>query len=113
MAFAVQISISSKGVFAMNMKEKSWSSYEQKVFDCFKTYFPKADIQKDVHLKGRYSKRKRQIDILVTDETPSGPVKIVVDAKLHNRKLSVKTVEEFEGFLNDVGIKKGLLISNK
>jgi len=90
-----------------------WYSYEQEVFDCFKSYFPKADIQKNVYLKGRYSKRMRQIDILITEVTPAGSVRIVVDAKLYNRKLDVKTVEEFEGFLNDIGIEKGLLISNR
>lgn len=95
------------------MSHSAWSSYEQAVFDCFRSHFPRADIQKDVHLKGRYSKRMRQIDILITEETPAGSVRIVVDAKLYNRKLDVKTVEEFEGFLNDIGIEKGLLISNK
>lgn len=95
------------------MSNSTWSSYEQAVFDCFRSHYPRADIQKDVHLKGRYSKRMRQIDILITEDTPAGPVKIVVDAKLYNRKLDVKTVEEFEGFLNDIGIEKGLLVSNR
>ncbi len=91
----------------------SWAAYEQEVFGCFREHFPHADIQKNVHLKGRYSKRMRQIDVLITEQTPAGTVRIVVDAKRHNRKLDVKAVEEFEGFLNDIGIDKGLLISNK
>jgi tetratricopeptide (TPR) repeat protein len=97
----------------IKMRESNWSTYEQEVFDCFRTYFPKADIRKNVRIKGRYSKRLRQIDILITEKTPAGPSRIVVDAKLHNRKLNVKAVEEFEGFVNDIGADKGLLISNK
>ena len=95
------------------MIKSQWSSYEQEVFDCFKSYYPDADIKKDIHIRGRYSKRMRQIDILITEKAPSGPIQIVIDAKLYNRKVNVKTVEEFEGFLNDIGVDKGLLISNK
>jgi len=93
--------------------ESEWSRYEEEVFDCFKDQFPKADVRKDVRIKGRYSKRTRQIDVLITQQTPAGPSRIVVDAKYYNRKLNVKAVDEFAGFVDDIGAKKGLLISNK
>ncbi len=95
------------------MSDSGWKTYEQEVFDCFRAYFPVADVRKDMRIKGRYSKRLRQIDILITEKTPAGPSRIVIDAKLRNRKLNVKAVEEFEGFLEDIGADKGLLISNK
>lgn len=90
-----------------------WSKYEQEVFDSFKAHFPKADIKRNVRINGRYSKRSRQIDILIVEQTPAGPSRIVVDAKLYNRKLDVKAVDEFAGFVDDIGADRGLLITNK
>ena len=95
------------------MKDSSWECYEEKVFQCFRGHFPEAEVKKNVHIKGRYSKRLRQIDILITEHTSAGLSQIVVDAKQHKRKLDIKAVEEFEGLVDDVGIDKGLLISNR
>lgn len=95
------------------MIDKDWSSYEKEVFGCIKDNYPKADVKFDVRLKGRYSKRLRQIDVLITENCPFGLSQIIVDAKLHKRKLDVKAVEQFEGLVDDVGAEKGLLISNK
>src|SRR5437667_11093943 len=50
----------------------SWAVYEEQVFELFKEHFPAARIRKNVRVKGRFSKRKRQIDILMTETTPAG-----------------------------------------
>jgi hypothetical protein len=94
-----------------NMNNLSWTKYESMVLNCFKTHYPNSDIKRNVQIKGRYSKRKRQIDILITEITPAGSIRIVIDAKNHSRKLDVRAVDNFEGFLNDIGISKGLLIA--
>jgi hypothetical protein len=90
-----------------------WSGYEQEVFDVFKEHFPSARIQKDVRVVGHFSKRKRQIDIFLTESTPAGILKTVIDTKLFKRKVDVKAVEAFEGFVSDVGAQKGILITSR
>ena len=62
--------------------------------------------------KRRFSKRKRQIDILITENTPVGKLKTVVDAKCFRRKVDVKAIDGLAGFVEDVGAQKGMLITN-
>jgi hypothetical protein len=63
--------------------------------------------------KGRFSKRKRQIDILIAEKTPVGILKTVIDTKLFNRKVDVKAVDALAGFVDDVGAEKGMLITSR
>lgn len=90
----------------------AWSDYEQQVFETLKEHLPSADIQKNVKIRGRYSKRLRQIDMLISEETPTGVQKTVIDAKFYKKRVDVKVVDEFVGLVDDVGAKKGLLVTN-
>lgn len=90
-----------------------WTVYEQQVFELFRQYFPEAKVRKNVRVKGHFSKRKRQIDILMTENTPAGILKTVVDTKFFKRKVDVKAVEGLEGFVNDVGAQRGMLITSR
>lgn len=94
-------------------KKLEWVDYEQQVFEVFKEHFPAATIQKNVHIVGRFSKRKRQIDILMAEDTPAGTLKTVVDAKCFKRKVDVKAVDGLAGFVDDVGAQRGMLITNE
>jgi tetratricopeptide (TPR) repeat protein len=89
-----------------------WLTYEDQVFDVFKEHYPNATVQRNVHLVGRFSKRKRQIDILITEDAPSGPLQTVVDTKFFKRKIDVKAVDGFAGFVDDVGAQRGMLITS-
>ncbi len=91
----------------------SWAVYEEQVFELFKEHFPAARIRKNVRVKGRFSKRKRQIDILMTETTPAGILKTVIDTKFFKRKVDVKAVEGLEGFVADVDAQKGILITSR
>jgi tetratricopeptide (TPR) repeat protein len=90
-----------------------WAFYEQQVFEEFKLHFPAAKIKTNVRVTGRFSKRKRQIDILIIEETPAGTLKTVVDTKLFKRKVDVKAVDGFAGFVSDVGAQRGILITEE
>jgi hypothetical protein len=79
----------------------AWTAYEQQVFDLFREHFPKAVVRKNVMVRGRFSKRMRQIDILVTEITPVGQLKTVVDTKYFKRKVDVKAVDSLAGFVDD------------
>lgn len=45
--------------------EKTWKLYENQVFELFKSKYPKQEIKLNKRIVGRYSKVKRQIDILI------------------------------------------------
>lgn len=98
---------------AVKRNKPSWADYEHQVFGEFKQHFPSARIKTNVRVIGRFSKRKRQIDILVTEKTPGGTLKTVVDTKLFKRKVDVKAVDAFAGFVSDVGAQRGILITEK
>jgi hypothetical protein len=90
-----------------------WTIYEQQVFELFKDHLPSAKVRKNVHVKGRFSKRKRQIDILIAEKTAVGILKTVIDTKLFNRKVDVKAVDALAGIVDDVGAEKGMLITSR
>jgi tetratricopeptide (TPR) repeat protein len=90
-----------------------WKVYEKQVFDHFKEHFPGAEIKKNVHVMGRFSRRKRQIDVLVIEESPAGTITTVVDTKFFGRKVDVKAVDAFAGFVDDVGAQRGMLITSR
>ncbi len=90
-----------------------WSAYERQAFKLFKQYFPTAKVRKNIRVKGRFSKRKRQIDILIAEKTPAGILKTVVDTKLFTRKVDVKAVDALAGFVDDVGAQRGMLITSR
>ena len=71
---------------------------------------PNAEVIHDVHLTGRKSGRKRQIDILVRDRIGQYEIQIVIDCKDYKKPADVKSVEEFHGLLDDVGAQKGVLV---
>lgn len=87
-----------------------WQDYEKIVLEECRRVFRNADIIHNVHIKGLYSKRMRQIDVLV--QTDKGTV-YVVDAKKYGIKVDVKTVESFIGMVKDVGGNYGIIVSEK
>jgi len=91
----------------------NWSNYENQVFKVCKLYFPDANICRDIKLDGKYSKRKRQIDILIEENVGGNIITILVDCKLYNKKIDVKSVESLIGMVEDVGADKGLMITEK
>jgi len=90
----------------------TWNDYEIEIFNHFKSSYPKANILHDTHIEGRYSKTKRQIDILIEDYVAGNKMWIVIDGKYFVKKIDVKAVEMFIGMLNDCGVNKGIMITN-
>lgn len=93
--------------------DKKWKKYEQAVYEECQEWascsYTDWKVEKDVHIQGKYSGQTRQIDILMTSSGEE-PTKIVVEAKYYSTKVSVKTVDSFIGFLEDVGIENGLIV---
>lgn len=89
----------------------NWKNYEKEVHRYFSNMYPTATITYDAKLIGRYSKKERQIDVLIEDDIAGFPFKLVVDAKLFSKKIDVKAVESFIAMLEDVEANQGLLIT--
>ncbi len=90
-----------------------WKKYQKEIHQYFSDNYTGASIRHDVKIYGRYSKKERQVDILIEDEVAGYPIKIAVDAKNFSKKIDVKCVESFISMLEDVDVHQGLLITNK
>lgn len=91
----------------------SWRDYEIYITRHFQKIFPDAAIRHDVKQEGLLSKTQRQIDILIEGKIAGFNLKLVVDCKYFNKKIDVKQVDSFVGFLADLKASKGILITNK
>lgn len=91
----------------------AWKDYEGQIFDLLKSHYPDSDVSLDVKLPGRLSKTDRQIDVLISGDIAGNKIRIVVDGKLFNKKVDVKAVDSFIGFVRDVGAHKGILVSQR
>ncbi len=71
---------------------------------------PDAEVHHDVKIEGRATGRKRQVDVLVTQQVGQYEIRIVIECKDQARPVDVKGVEAFYGLLGDVGGQKGVLV---
>jgi hypothetical protein len=74
---------------------------------------PGADVLHNVHLDGRDSGVKRQIDVLVREKIGQYEIKIIIDCKDYNKPADVNDVGAFNTLLHDVGAQKGVLVCPK
>ena len=74
---------------------------------------PTAHVQHNILLDGRGSKRKRQIDVLVTQKIGQYEINVAIECKDYKKPVNVKGVEEFYGLLTNVGAQKGVLARPK
>lgn len=88
----------------------NWKEYEKEVLSECHRVFHNSDIEYNIYIKGLYSKRKRQIDIMVKDNNNTI---YIIDAKKYDAKINVKTVESFIGMIKDVGANYGIIVSEK
>lgn len=91
----------------------NWKDYEKEIHDYFYQMYPNANVTYDARLEGRYSKKQRQIDVLIEDEIAGFSTRVVVDAKYFSENIDVKCVESFISMLEDVGATHGLLVTQK
>lgn len=72
---------------------------------------PDAKVTHNAKIKGRHSKRSRQIDVLVEQKLGQYDIRIVLECKDYKRPVDVKGIEEFDGLLKDVEAHRGALVS--
>jgi hypothetical protein len=93
--------------------EPKWLVY-QKAVARLKESFGDCEVVHDYKIVGRRSGVERQVDIwLSTTIGGKHGVTVAVECKCHETTpISIKDVDAFYGFLDDVGAHKGVLISN-
>lgn len=88
-----------------------WREYEKTITEELQLRYPEYQITWNVQLIGNLSGVKRQVDILIEAKIGGNKFLTVVDAKMYNKPIDVKDVEEFLGFVKDVGAHRGLMVT--
>ncbi|ENN2394548.1 restriction endonuclease [Vibrio alginolyticus] len=69
---------------------------------------PNVTVLGDLRIRGEYSERSRQIDVLIEQ----GSIRTIVECKHYDKPIDVKAAESFMSMMNDVGANFGVLISS-
>jgi len=87
--------------------------YENAFFEKLLYEFPPTQfrVEKDDKVKGIYSNIYRQVDNAIYHKGKNKPFLVADTKRYSSRKLSVDKVDCFIGFLNDINIDFGILIS--
>lgn len=91
----------------------NWRKYEANILEYFTLRYPDQRISFDQQILGRYSKVKRQVDILIEGEVAGYDLRIIVDCKYFSKNVDVKAVESFCSMVDDLDAHQGILITNK
>ena len=90
-----------------------WKKYETEIFENFKEAYPNTKISYNQEIVGRYSKVKRQIDVLIEGRIAGKKLRIVLDGKYYSKKIDVKQVDSFISMVEDIDAAQGILITSK
>ena len=96
-----------------NFQYMNWRNYEHYIFYTFKDKYPECAIEFDKRIKGIISGRSRQIDLYIKGDVAGHTLVVIVDCKYFHKKIDIKIVESFLGFVKDVKGNRGVLITNK
>ncbi len=90
-----------------------WEIYEQQIFEKFRSKYDNCDFIKNHKIKGLYSNVNRQIDVAIIGNLAGIEQLGVIECKYYNKKIDVKTVDSFIGFIQDVNANFGIIITNQ
>jgi hypothetical protein len=89
---------------------KKWQKFESKTTEIIKELNPKAEVFPNIFLQGKLSLVRRQVDIKLTE--PGHYDFIAFECKDHGRSIDVPVIEAFNTKLQDIGAKKGAIVSS-
>ena len=114
MAFSIYVMCNKvKYKYKLHRPNMNWKNYEKEILTYLQQTFPETNISYDQEIVGRFSKVKRQIDILIEGEVAGYEIKIIVDCKYFAKNIDVKQVESFCSMIEDVDAHQGVLITHK
>lgn len=91
---------------------RKWQKYEEHILTKLEEQFPDSEILSNQKMRGRYSKTKRQVDVLLRGKLAKWDMLAVVACKCFSRKINVKSVDQFIGMVNDIGGHVGVMFTN-
>jgi hypothetical protein len=102
----------------LRRRPPQWKAYEAQIAASLRRLAsPDANVTFDdrgtLVLPGRFSGIDRQVDVLVEGRFAGLPEirRMIVDCKCFSRNVDVQAVEAFAGFLDDVNVELGLLVT--
>lgn len=98
----------------MSTPDPEWRQYERQIEDQLREIAPDAKITFDARLGGRFSGTDRQVDVLVEGEFKGyGRARMAVDCKFFSTNVTVTGADTFVGYVDDLGVDLGLLVTTK
>ncbi len=91
----------------------NWEAYEKHIFEKLYNDFPDSVITKNDRILGQFSNARRQVDISIRGKLAGHDVLGVVECKFFNKRVNVKVIDGFIGFLEDVKANLGIIVTNK
>lgn len=91
----------------------SWRDYENLVAKIVESLDEKASIRRNVRRRGVVSGRLRQIDVFAHGTFLRQKIEVLVECKLHSKKIGIGGVDELIGKCLDVGVDHAMLYSAK
>lgn len=95
-----------------NLERKDWKDYELQILKVYREKYPKRIVLDNQKIQGRNSKNPRQIDVVVY-KTDGQKIDIIIECKNLNKTVTVGILDAFFGKLDDLGLKRGIIISTK
>lgn len=95
------------------MSKNDWKLYEQQIYNKFSSEFSECEIIKNDYILGQFSKVNRQVDVSIKGMFAGHKILGVVECKCFNKKVDVKIIDSFIGFLEDVNANVGVIITTK
>jgi Restriction endonuclease len=90
--------------------EAKWKVYERMAAK-LEEGFQNCSVVLNHKVIGRRSGVERQVDVWVTGMVGGHEAQVAVECRLYARKVGIKDVEAFHGFIDDVGADRGVIIS--
>lgn len=92
--------------------EPDWKVYEKAIAHVEES-FQNCRVTRNHKVKGRRSGEERQVDVwLETEIGDNHTVTVAIECRRYDRPVSIKDIDAFAGFLDDVGANKGVMISH-
>jgi hypothetical protein len=94
------------------LERKDWKDYELQILKVYREKYPKKLVLDNQKIKGRHSKRLRQIDVIVYSKDGQ-KIDLIIECKNLSRTVTVGILDAFYGKLHDLGIKRGIIVSTQ
>jgi len=92
--------------------DTGWKEFEVAVADFLKAADPNNNVNHNVYLPDKHTKKRRQRDVfLETNLCGFLPIKVLISCKKYKRKLNQQDIDAFYGELISSGAHKGVIYS--